>query len=88
MQPLIPTLISEISDNWPAFLYILIATGFSICFLRERRAETRALRRIGDGLQESINARFDRLERIIISGREETQKRSIAAEKRIPELVA
>jgi hypothetical protein len=56
---------TELSDNWPAFLYIAMTVGFSVCFLRERRAETRVLKQIGEGLHESVKARFDRLEGMI-----------------------
>ncbi len=56
---------AELSDNWPAFLYIAMTVGFSVCFLRERRAETRLLKQIGEGLQDSVRARFDRLEGMI-----------------------
>jgi hypothetical protein len=56
---------SELTDNWPAFLYIATTTAFSICFLRERRAETRILKELGAGLQESIRRRFDRLEQLV-----------------------
>jgi len=52
----------EIVDNWPAFVYILLTLSFSICFLRERRRETRLLREMGERLNEGIRARFDRLE--------------------------
>jgi hypothetical protein len=65
MASVIQDICSELSDNWPAFLYIAMTVGFSVCFLRERRAETRVLKQIGEGLQESVRARFDRLERMI-----------------------
>ncbi len=56
---------SEVSDNWPAFLYISVMTGFSIRFLCERRAEARILRKLGDALHLTIHTRFDRLEDLI-----------------------
>jgi hypothetical protein len=61
MRPTMQGFIAEIYDNWPAFVYIGMTIGFSICFLRERRAETEALRQIGAGLHE----RIDRVERLI-----------------------
>jgi hypothetical protein len=61
MKPVIHIVVSEVSDNWPAFVYIGLTIVFSICFLRERRAETEALRRIGASLHE----RIDRVERLI-----------------------
>jgi hypothetical protein len=65
MASVIQDVTTEISDNWPAFLYIAMTVGFSVCFLRERRAETRVLKQIGEGLQDSVRARFDRLEGMI-----------------------
>jgi hypothetical protein len=56
---------SEVSDNWPAFTYMLMITIFSVVFFRERRAERRLVRRLGEGIQESIQARFDRLESLV-----------------------
>ena len=44
----------EIYENWPAFVYIALTIGFSICFLRERRAETQALREIGANLHDRL----------------------------------
>jgi len=55
----------EISENWPAFVYIAMTIGFSILFLKERRRETKAVKRIGDCLQEQINNRFERLELLV-----------------------
>jgi hypothetical protein len=65
MDSIIQNVTGELADNWPAFLYILATTVFSICFLRERRAEARVMKEIGIDLQESIRARFDRLECLI-----------------------
>ena len=65
MEPIIRAITSEVADNWPAFLYIAIASGFSICFLRERRAETRILKKMGAGLEECVRLRFDRLEYLV-----------------------
>lgn len=65
MGSIIQDLVSTVTDNWPAFLYIAMATGFSVCFLRERRAETRILKQMGAGLEECIRARFDRLEYLV-----------------------
>jgi hypothetical protein len=56
---------SEVSDNWPAFLYIAVMTGFSVRFLCERRAETRTLKKLGDELHATVHARFDRLEYLV-----------------------
>jgi len=39
-----------------------MATGFSLCFLRERRTETRVLREVAESLQMQVRVRFDRLE--------------------------
>ncbi len=58
--------VGELSDNWPAFVYIIMSAAFSIGFLRERRAETRLLRILGAELQESTRIRFERLEQIIL----------------------
>ena len=66
MEPIIPLLVRELSDNWPAFLYIAVATAFSIRFLYERRAETRLLKEFADSLQASVDARFDRLESMVV----------------------
>jgi hypothetical protein len=52
---------AEIAVPWPAFTYIALTITFSILFLRERRAETEALRQIGAGLHD----RIDRVERLI-----------------------
>ena len=61
MDSIIESARIEIADNWPAFVYIALTVCFSIMFLRERRAETEALRQIGAG----IHARIDRVERMI-----------------------
>ncbi len=58
-------IVSEIADNWPAFLYIAMTSGFSILFLRERRTETRVLRYRARRLDERIQKRFVALERLI-----------------------
>jgi hypothetical protein len=55
----------EVGDNWPAFIYIALTIGFSICFLRERRAEIRLLKLLATGLHE----RIDRLERTLARSR-------------------
>lgn len=65
MDWIIQNVKSELADNWPAFLYIFATTLFSICFLRERRAETRLMQEIGADLQRSVRIRFDHLERLI-----------------------
>ena len=51
-----------VADDWPAFVYILIATGFSIRFLQERRAEAQMVRQIGENLRSEITSRLDRIE--------------------------
>jgi hypothetical protein len=56
----------EVGDNWPAFVYIALTVGFSICFLRERRAEMRLLKLLATGLHE----RIDRLERGLARSRD------------------
>ena len=61
--------VSEVADNWPAFVYIALTLGFSICFLRERRSEIRILKEMGAGLHEGICNRFDRLERLVEDSR-------------------
>ena len=61
MGSMTETVMLQINDNWPAFVYIGLMIAFSICFLRERRAETEALKNIGVGLHE----RMDRVERLI-----------------------
>lgn len=58
-------LISELSDNWPAFTYIALTVSFSIFFIRERRLETREVRRAGASLQHEIHQRFERLEALV-----------------------
>jgi hypothetical protein len=52
------SVVREVGDNWPAFVYIALTIVFSICFLRERRAEIRLLKLLATGLHE----RIDRLE--------------------------
>lgn len=63
--PSFQDIFDEIADNWPAFVYILLTLGFSICFLRERRRETRLLRDMGERMNEGIRVRFDRMERLL-----------------------
>lgn len=63
--PSFQNIFDEIADNWPAFVYILLTLGFSICFLRERRRETRLLRDMGERMNEGIRVRFDRMERLL-----------------------
>ena len=62
MAPFIQDITSEVSDNWPAFLYILVMTAFSLRFLSERRAEARILKSLGNELHATIHTRFDHLE--------------------------
>ena len=64
-MPSVQDVVNEVADNWPAFVYILLMLGFSICFLRERRRETRVLREMGERMQEGIRLRFDRLEQLV-----------------------
>jgi len=54
MATTIQELTAELADNWPAFVYIAMTVGFSICYFRERRAE-----------KEILRARFDRLEMLL-----------------------
>ena len=54
METVIHEITTELADNWPAFIYIAMTLGFSICYFRERRAEKNV-----------ICARFDRLEALI-----------------------
>jgi hypothetical protein len=61
VQSIIQIVVSEIAENWPAFIYIGMMIGFSILFFRERRAEAEALRQIGTGIHE----RIDRVESLI-----------------------
>ncbi len=56
---------SEVADNWPAFVYIMLMIAFSLCFFRDRRAEVRLARQISEGIQADIRARFDRLESLV-----------------------
>jgi len=56
---------SEVADNWPAFVYMALTIGFSVCFLRERRAEIRLLKHLGAGLHERIG----RLEYMVANSR-------------------
>jgi hypothetical protein len=65
MVSITQSVVSEVADNWPAFVYIALSLGFSVCFLRERRAEIRILKQMGVGLHERISARFDRLEYMV-----------------------
>jgi len=58
-----------IVDNWPALVYIGIATGFSLGFLRERRAETRMVRELGESLKSEITSRLDKIESSLRSRR-------------------
>src|ERR1700735_1717661 len=46
--------VSELADNWPAFVYIVLMLGFSILFLRERRAEAKVLKELSRALEERI----------------------------------
>ncbi len=54
-------LVSELADNWPAFVYIAMMIVFSIQFFRDRRAEQRAIEKIGAGIREKL----ERLENLI-----------------------
>jgi hypothetical protein len=65
MVSITESVVSEVADNWPAFVYIALTIGFSVCFLRERRAEIRLLKRLGAGLHE----RIDRLEYMVAHSR-------------------
>jgi hypothetical protein len=65
MNGFVQDIADELADNWPAFVYIAMSIVFSIFFFRQRRAETRLVRQIGEGIQENIAARLDRLESLI-----------------------
>ena len=65
MTGLTQDIAAEIFENWPAFAYKVMTIGFSITFLRERRKETKAMKRSGDSLQKQINNRFERLELLV-----------------------
>jgi hypothetical protein len=69
MASLLQTIGSELSDNWPAFTYILVMTAFSIRFLQERREEARIVKRIGDEVQAEFRLRFDRIEELLQEAR-------------------
>ncbi len=69
----------EFAENWPAFLYILMTCVFSIFFLRERRSETHLLKQIGRGLEDSLLARFDRLEQMVRESEANVKPKSRAA---------
>ena len=70
MDAFVQDIAAELADNWPAFVYIAMSIVFSFFFFRQRRAETRLVRQIGEGIQESITARLDRLESLIRSSAE------------------
>jgi hypothetical protein len=61
MVSITESVVNEVADNWPAFVYIGLTIGFSVCFLRERRAEIQLLKRLGTGIHE----RIDRLEHMV-----------------------
>jgi hypothetical protein len=65
MDTFVQDIAAELADNWPAFVYIAMSIMFSFFFFRQRRAETRLVRQIGEGIQENITARLDRLESLI-----------------------
>jgi hypothetical protein len=65
MVSITESVVTELADNWPAFVYIALTIGFSVCFLRERRAEIRLLKRLGAGIHE----RIDRLEHMVAHSR-------------------
>jgi hypothetical protein len=70
---------SELADNWPAFTYMAMIAIFSVVFFRERRAERKLVRQVGEGIQESIQARFDRLEWLVQQQRRyQTQDDSVS----------
>jgi hypothetical protein len=54
MVAIMQDITAELTDNWPAFVYMALTLGFSVCYFRERRAE-RAV----------ISARFDKLESLV-----------------------
>jgi hypothetical protein len=56
------SIVNELADNWPAFTYIALMCVTSLFFLRERRAETRLLKRLGRQLQAQMRKRFDQVE--------------------------
>jgi len=58
-------LLNEIRDNWRALVYIVLMIVSSICFHRERRAETRILRDMAKDFQQGIWIRLDRLETLV-----------------------
>jgi len=36
MVSITESVVTEVVDNWPAFVYIALTLGFSVCFLHER----------------------------------------------------
>lgn len=57
--------VNQISDNWPGIVYILLMLGFSVCFLRERREESRLHLQMSERLLQVISGRLDRLEQLV-----------------------
>ena len=83
MAPFVSIISNEIAENWPAFVYVGLTIGISVCFFRERRSETRMLKEAGEILNEPIRVRFDRLEQLIHDSYDQTA----AANSRSPSLV-
>lgn len=65
MPAAIQYITNEVADNWPAFVYIALGTVFSVCFLRERRAEVKVLKQLCAALEERMGTGFNRIERLM-----------------------
>ncbi len=58
-------ILEEVAVDWPLFLYLALTSCFSICFLRDRRTESRALKQMNEQLEYRLTNRFRRLEYLI-----------------------
>ncbi len=54
MRGFIDVIGSQIADNWPAFVYILMTIIFSVLFFRERKMETKTLQKRFDAIENLI----------------------------------
>lgn len=58
-------ILEEVAVDWPLLLYLALTSCFSICFLRDLRTESRALKQMNEQLEDRLTNRFRRLEYLL-----------------------
>lgn len=62
MGPILQTIGTEIISEWEYFLYLVVVSCLSLIYMRDRRRESTKLQGALGLLEQTINARFGRIE--------------------------